>query len=260
MAVGIRHVHYAPQRIGGRALHVLDLAAVPFAYDTAYALRCGIAVIRHIAGIIAIGEGAGASQPRIVGRADIAHDTTRAIAHGWRAAAADRPFVQHVYDDNVQHAAGNIFIQADPAHDTAHTAFALNGAAVLAQTHLCIICQQTHDAAHTLNAIDHTLAAVGAVADHAALTSHAYDAARVVDILLAAHRTVVIATIYNSVYRQFTCDTTRHSAVVCTVIADIHRRGTLEDGAHAIACDTASPHTGNLIARYTRHGDRTGYL
>ena len=260
VAVGIRHVHYAPQRIGGRALHVPDLAAVPFAYDTAYALRCGITVIRHIAGIIGVGEGAGASQPRVVGRADIAHDTTHAIAHGGRTTAADRPFVQHVYDDNVQHAAGNIFIQADPAHDTAHTAFALNGAAVLAQTHLCIICQQAHDAAHTLNAIDRTLAAVGAVADHTSLTSHTYDAARVVDILPTTHRAVVIAAVYDGVYRRFTSDAARHSTVIRASIADIHRRGALKNGTHTVACNAARSHIVDAIAGNAYYGDRAGYL
>ena len=237
-----------------------DLAAVPFAHDTAYALCRGITVIRHIAGIIGVGQGAGAGETRIVGGINIAHDTTRAIAHGWRAAAADRPFVQHVHDDNIQHIAGDIFILTDPTDDTSHTAFALNGAAVLAQTHLCIICQQTHNAAHTLNAIDHTLAAVGAVADHTSLTSHTYDAARVVDILPTTHRAVVIAAVYYGVYRRFTSDAARHSTVIRASIADIHRRGALKNGTHTVACNAARSHIVDAIAGNAYYGDRAGYL
>ena len=65
-ATGIRHVYHAPQHIGRRALHMPDLAAVPFTYDTAYALRRGTAVIRHGAGIIGVGEGARAGEASIV--------------------------------------------------------------------------------------------------------------------------------------------------------------------------------------------------
>ena len=258
MAVGIRHVHYAPQRIGGRALHVPDLAAVPFAHDTAYALCRGITVIRHIAGIIGVGQGAGAGETRIVGGINIAHDTARAIAHGGRAAAADSALVQYVHDDNVQHAAGDIFIQTDPADDTAHAAVALDRVLILTQAHLRIVRQQAHDAAHALNAVDRTL--IGAVADYGVLASHAYNATDVVNILAASHCAVVVAAVYDGVYRCFSGDATCHSTVVRTVIADIHRRGTLENGTHTIACDTPRPHTGGLITRYACHGDRTGHL
>ena len=256
-AAGIRHVYYAPQHIGRRALHMPDLAAVPFTYDTAYALRRGTAVIRHGAGIIGVGEGARAGEASIVSRTDIAHDTAGTTAQG-RAATAGISLVQHVHDDNVQHAAGDIFIQAGPADDTAHAALALYSTAVLAQAYLRVVCQQAYNAAHALNAIDCTL--IGAVADYGVLASHAYNATDVVNILAASHCAVVVAAVYDGVYRCFSGDATCHSTVVRTVIADIHRRGTLENGTHTIACDTPRPHTGGLITRYACHGDRTGHL
>ena len=258
MAVGIRHVHYAPQRIGGRALHVPDLAAVPFAHDTAYALCRGITVIRHIAGIIGVGQGAGAGETRIVGGINIAHDTARAIAHGGRAAAADSALVQYVHDDNVQHAAGDIFIQTDPADDTAHAAVALDRVLILTQAHLRIVRQQAHDAAHALNAIDCAL--VGTVADHGALASRAHDAARVVDVISAAHRAVAVAAVYDGVYCRFTGNAACHSAVVRAVIADIHRRGALKNGTHTVACNAARSHIVDAIAGNAYYGDRASYL
>ena len=258
VAVGIRHVHYAPQRIGGRALHVPDLAAVPFTHDTAYALCRGITVIRHIAGIIGVGEGAGAGEASIVGRTNIAHDTADTIAHGAETTAADSAFIQHVHDDDVQHIAGNVICFADPADDTAHAAVALDRVLILTQAHLRIVRQQAHDAAHALNAIDCAL--VGTVADHGALASRAHDAARVVDVVSAAHRAVVVAAVYDGVYCRFTGNAACHSAVVRAVIADIHRRGTLEDGTHAVACDTARAYGSHPIICCAFHGDCSGHL
>ena len=223
VAVGIRHVHYAPQRIGGRALHVPDLAAVPFAYDTAYALRCGIIVIRHIAGIIGIGKGAWAGEAGVAAGIDTAHNAACAIVHGGgAAAAADRGLVQHVHDDNVQHAAGDIFIQAGPADNTTHAALALYSAAVLAQAYLRVVCQQAYNAAHALNAIDCAFVAVGAVANHRIFTCYTYDATRVIDILLAAHRAVVVAAVHDGVLCCSSHDAAGYSAVVHTGVADIH--------------------------------------
>ena len=221
-AAGIRHVYHAPQHIGRRALHMPDLAAVPFTYDTAYALRCGTAVICYTADIIGIGEGAGAGEASIVGGINIAHDTAHAIAHGGRTAAADSAFIQHVHDDNVQHAAGDIFIQTDPAHDTAYTALALYSAAVLTQAHLRIVRQQAGDTAHALNTVDLALAVVSAIADQRIFTRHTYDATRVIDILAAAYCAVVIAAVYDGVLCCFSYDAACHSAVVRAVIADIH--------------------------------------
>ena len=109
-----------------------DLAAVPIAHDTADALCRGTTVICYAAGIIGIGKGAGAGEAGVAAGIDTAHNAACAIVHGGgAAAAADRGLVQHVHDDNVQHAAGDIFIQADPTYDTAHTAVALYSTAIL---------------------------------------------------------------------------------------------------------------------------------
>ena len=200
-----------------------DLTAVPFAHDAADTLCCGTAVICYTAGIIGIGEGAGAGEAGVAAGIDTAHNAACAIVHGGgAAAAADRGLVQHVHDDDVQHIAGNVICFADPADNTAHAALALYSAAVLAQAYLRVVCQQTYNAAHALNAIDCAFVAVGAVADHCVFTCYTYDATRVIDILLAAHRAVVVAAVHDGALCCSSHDAAGYSAVVHTGVADIH--------------------------------------
>ena len=103
-------------------------AAVPLTHDAAHALRRGAAVVRHRAGVVGAGQGAGAGEARIIGGVDVSHDPACAVAQSGGAIGGDIGVASHVPDGHVQHVSGDVVRPADPAHDAAHAALAVHSA------------------------------------------------------------------------------------------------------------------------------------
>ena len=253
VAGGDRHVHHAPQRVAGGALHMAENAAVPLTHDAAHALRRGAAVVRHRAGVVGAGQGAGAGEARIIGGVDVSHDPACAVAQSGGAIGGDIGVASHVPDGHVQHVSGDVVRPADPAHDAAHAALAVHSALILAQAHLGVVRQQAHDAAHAAAAGDG--AVVGAVADDGSLLGHARDTADVVDVPAAAHGAVAAAAVHHGLRRRLAHDAPGHRAVTGAVVGDVHRGEALKDNAHTVSGDAARTHAGDLVALSGGDGD-----